>query len=204
MWILHSVKTPFKNEVHTHWWKAETFSSKISKTRMLPLFTFIQHSIKNPRQRSLVRKERKFIPNQKRSSKTHYLLITYCVLKFKDFTITLLKWSEVAQSCPTLCDPMDGSLPGSSVHGIFQARVLKWVAISFSRGSSWPRDWTLDSHIVGRCFTLWVTRGSKEQESINLLEPINNSVKFQDIKLSLNSINLNIKQKIQKSTIHKF
>ena len=45
----------------------------------------------------------------------------------------LKKWeSEVAQSCPTLCDPMDCSLPGSSVHGIFQARVLEWVAISFS------------------------------------------------------------------------
>ena len=43
--------------------------------------------------------------------------------------------SEVAQSCLTLCDPMDYSLPGSSVHGIFQARVLEWVAISFSRGS---------------------------------------------------------------------
>ena len=44
--------------------------------------------------------------------------------------------SEVAQSCPTLCDPMDCSLPGSSVHRIFQARVLEWVASSFSRGSS--------------------------------------------------------------------
>ena len=44
--------------------------------------------------------------------------------------------SEVTQSCPTLCDPMDCSLPGSSVHGIFQARILEWVAISFSRGSS--------------------------------------------------------------------
>ena len=42
--------------------------------------------------------------------------------------------SEVAQSCPTLCDPMDCSLPGSSLHGILQARVLEWVAISFSRG----------------------------------------------------------------------
>ena len=40
--------------------------------------------------------------------------------------------SEVAQSCPTLCDPMDCSLPGSSIHGIFQARVLEWVAIAFS------------------------------------------------------------------------
>ena len=43
-------------------------------------------------------------------------------------------------SCSTLCDPVDCSLPGSSVHGIFQARILEWVAISFSRGSSWPRD----------------------------------------------------------------
>ena len=44
------------------------------------------------------------------------------------------KVSKVTQSCPTLCGPMDCSLPGSSVHGIFQARVLEWVAISFSRG----------------------------------------------------------------------
>ena len=50
--------------------------------------------------------------------------------------------SEVAQSCPTLCDPMDCSIPDSSVHGIFQARVLEWIAISFSRGSSRPRDQT--------------------------------------------------------------
>ena len=49
------------------------------------------------------------------------------------------KWSEVAQLCLTLCDPMDCSLSGSSVHGIFQARVLDCTAISFSRGSSRPR-----------------------------------------------------------------
>ena len=55
---------------------------------------------------------------------------------------------EVAQSCPTLCDPMDCSLPGSSVLGIFQARILEWVAISFSRGPSWPRNWTQVSHIA--------------------------------------------------------
>ena len=66
--------------------------------------------------------------------------------------------SEVAQSCLTLCDPMDCSLPGSSIHGIFQARILEWVAISFSRRSSWPRDWTHVSHIVGRRFTVWTTR----------------------------------------------
>ena len=48
--------------------------------------------------------------------------------------------SEVAQSCPTLCDHMDCSQPGSSIHGIFQPRILEWVAISFSRRSSQPRD----------------------------------------------------------------
>ena len=66
--------------------------------------------------------------------------------------------SEVIQSCPTLCDPMDCSPPGSSIHGIFQARVLEWVAISCSRGSSWPRDRTWVSGFVGRHFTLWATR----------------------------------------------
>ena len=45
----------------------------------------------------------------------------------------IVKWSKVTQSCPTLCDPTDGSLPGSSVHVIFQARVLEWVSISFSK-----------------------------------------------------------------------
>ena len=48
--------------------------------------------------------------------------------------------SEVAESCPTLCDSVDYYLPDSSVHGIFQTRVLEWLAISFSRGSSRPRD----------------------------------------------------------------
>ena len=66
--------------------------------------------------------------------------------------------SEVPLSCLTLCDPMDCSLPGSSVHGILHARIMEWVAISFSRGSSWPRDWTQVSRIVGRHFTVWATR----------------------------------------------
>ena len=61
---------------------------------------------------------------------------------------------EVAQSCPTLCDPVDCSLPGFSVHGIHQAGIVEWVTISFSRGSSQPRDRTRVSHIAGRCFNL--------------------------------------------------
>ena len=60
--------------------------------------------------------------------------------------LLILKVSKVAQSSPTLCDPMDCSLPGSSIHGIFQARVLEWVAISFSRGSPRPRDRTSLQH----------------------------------------------------------
>ena len=66
--------------------------------------------------------------------------------------------SEVAQSCLTFRDPMDCSLPGSSVHGIFQVIVLERIAISFSRGSSRPRDRTQVSHIVDRRFTVWATR----------------------------------------------
>ena len=65
---------------------------------------------------------------------------------------------ELAQSYPTLWYPMDCSPPGSSIHGIFQARVLEWVAISFSRGSSPPRNRTWVSCIVGRHFTVWATR----------------------------------------------
>ena len=71
--------------------------------------------------------------------------------------------SEVPQPCLTLCDPMDCGLPG--VHGILQARTLEWVAISFSRESSWPRDQTRVSCIAGRCFTLWVTREGKGSNS---------------------------------------
>ena len=53
---------------------------------------------------------------------------------------------------------MDCSPPGSSLHGILQARILEWVAIPFSRGSSWPRDWTWASCFAGRFFTIWATR----------------------------------------------
>ena len=59
-----------------------------------------------------------------------------------------------AQLCLTLCNPKDCSLPGSSVHGIFWARILEWVAIPFSRGSSSLRDWTWVSCIAGGFFTI--------------------------------------------------
>ena len=84
----------------------------------------------------------------------------------------LSRWSEVAQSCPTLCDSMDCSLPGCSVHGIFQARIQEWVAIYFSRRCSRPRNWTGVSHTVGRP-TVWATRevGDAIQASHRLFPP---------------------------------
>ena len=75
------------------------------------------------------------------------------------------KESEVAQSCPILCDPEDYSLPGSSVHGILQARILEWVTISFSRGSSRPRDRAQVSYIGGRRFNLWPTREARDEHN---------------------------------------
>jgi len=62
------------------------------------------------------------------------------------------------QSCPTPCDPMDCTLPGSSVRGILQARILEWVSISLSKGFSRPRDGTQISCIAGRFFTDWARR----------------------------------------------
>ena len=59
--------------------------------------------------------------------------------------------AELLQLCPTLCDPMECSPPGSSVHGIFQARRLEWVDISSPKGSSRPRDQTRLAHVSGIC-----------------------------------------------------
>ena len=64
----------------------------------------------------------------------------------------------IVQLCLTLCDPIVCSPPGSSVHGILQARILGWVSMPSSRGSSWPRTWTQVSHIAGGFFTIWATR----------------------------------------------
>ena len=71
----------------------------------------------------------------------------------------------VTQPCPTLCNPMDCSLPGSSAHGILLARILEWVAVLFSRGSFWPRDWTCGSCIAGEFLTVWATREALSQVS---------------------------------------
>ena len=76
---------------------------------------------------------------------------------------------KVAQLCLTLYNPMDHSLPGSSVHGILQARILEWVAIVFSRGSSWPRNWTRVSCVGGEFFASWATRDAPKYLPTNYL-----------------------------------
>ena len=72
--------------------------------------------------------------------------------------VPVVGWKMKVKSCPTLYDPMDCSLPGSSVHSIFQAIVLEWIAISFSSRSSRPRDRTQVYRIVDRRFTVWASR----------------------------------------------
>ena len=90
----------------------------------------------------------------------------------------------VAQSYPTLCNPMDCSLPGSSVHGILQARILEWIAIPLSRGSSQPRDWTCVSYIAGKFFTVWATREAllcSEELSIQKRRIVENRTRIRGI-----------------------
>ena len=84
---------------------------------------------------------------------TEYSSLCYTVGPWCLSTLNML----VAQSSPTLRDP-DCTLPGSSVHRILQSRIVEWLAISYSRGSSWPRDQTQVSCIAGRFFTIWAIR----------------------------------------------
>ena len=88
------------------------------------------------------------------------ILACYFDFNSEDTVFEYIRESEVKSlSCVWLfVTPMDCSPPGSSVHGIFQARVLEWVAISFSRGSSQPRDQTWVSRTEDRRFTVWATR----------------------------------------------
>ena len=81
----------------------------------------------------------------------------------------------VAQSCLTLCNLMDCNPLGSAVHGIFQARILKWLAISYSRGSSWPKDWTRVSSIGRQILHHWATWEAQDSSG-NLVKLDSNSV----------------------------
>ena len=105
------------------------------------------------------------------ASQTHWIVY----IKYVSFLwINYTSMCSFAQSCPTLCSPVDCSPPGSSVHGIFQARILEWVAISFSRGSSHPRDQNHLSCIS--CIGWWVpwqlSRQGIPNTSIKLLKII--------------------------------
>ena len=95
------------------------------------------------------------------------------------FRVWMLFWQGkvlVAQSCLTLCHPMDCSWPSSSVCGISQARILEWAAISSSKGSSWPKDWTWVS-----CIDRWVLYHLSHQsklQSLNFLSLENSALDF--------------------------
>ena len=79
------------------------------------------------------------------------LINAHCFFFINDVIHALYMRAKLIQLCPTLCKPMDCSLPGSSVHGILQARILEWVAVPSSRGSSQPRDQTYS----GLCLLHW-------------------------------------------------
>ena len=101
----------------------------------------------------------------------------------------------VTQSCPTLCDPMDCSLPGFSVLGILHARILEWFASPFSKGSSRPRDRTWVFSIAGIFFSIWATGEEKnhkwytiQQLSIEIQLLVRNGVKCYGHESELDSL----------------
>ena len=99
--------------------------------------------------------------------------------------LTLKLGLRTPKSCVRLCDSVDCRLPGSSVHGILQARILEWIATPFFRESSWPRAQTRVSCTAGRFFNIWATRGAQEmaRESIitDNLEKVGNNQKFSNL-----------------------
>ena len=104
---------------------------------------------------------------------TTKLPLLFCMWTCPHFQLCIsylceVNWSKVkvAQSCLTLCDLMDCSLPGSSVHGILQARIPKWLAVPFYRGSSQPRYRIQVSNIAGGFFTIWATREASSSHQV--------------------------------------
>ena len=97
----------------------------------------------------------------------HYYIKSWDDLEYKG---NVLKFyvNNVSFYIRALCDHMDWSLPGSSVHGILQARTVEWVAVPFSRGSSQFRDQTQVSCIAGRFFTVWVTKVAYIRDGLSL------------------------------------
>ena len=93
---------------------------------------------------------------------------THTLFCSKTFSVIQDWWSSHSVVSESY-DPMDCSLPGSSVHGISQARILEWIAISFSRESSWHRDWICVSGIAGRFFTVEPSAKSLSSHSLYIL-----------------------------------
>ena len=117
------------------------------KVHWIPTLSHVVYTLFN------IRKPRNLdAPIPEVSIPSNFVIITFLI--FMSSTIHMCMCVLVAQSCSTHCDPMDCSPLGSSVHGILQARILEWVAISFSRGSSQPRGQTQVSRIAGRCFII--------------------------------------------------
>ena len=103
------------------------------------------------------------------------IFFTFCIVVQVGFITPHFQYKMCAQSCLTLCDPMDWSPPGSSLHGISQARILEWVAIFSSRRSSQPRDRTSVSYIS------WIGRHALESPGLHikyLMRYIINSVQL--------------------------
>ena len=100
-------------------------------------------------------------PSEGRQTENHnHRILTNLITWITAFSNSMKLWAMPFRATQDriLCDPMDCSLPGSYIHGISQARKLEWVAISFSRAPSQPRDWTQVSWVAGRCFTTWAIR----------------------------------------------
>ena len=100
-------------------------------------------------------KEKKLISGSSTTGKKEvWILLHYTTLSIRSHACV---WAQLLQLFPAVCNLMDCSQPGSAVHGILQARILEWITVSFSRGSSPLREWTCISCIAGRFFTHWAT-----------------------------------------------
>ena len=105
------------------------------------------------------------------------------------------KWKLVAQSQPTLCNPINCSLSGFSVHGILHTRVLKWVANSFCRRSSQPRGWTWISCIAGRFFIIWATREAHWERKMLILSLYYSMSSMNSMYVFLTQFKMHLKSK---------
>ena len=148
------VYIPCRSGAHTYTHMILICDSSLDLTFFLTIQVTSYHTVKQPVLRSLVHLCSVVISSGK-IWKTENLRHLY--LPISTIVLLCIKYcccGLVSKWCPTLCNPMDCSPPGSSVHGISQARILEWVAIPFSSGSSWPRDQTLVSSIS--CIDRWV------------------------------------------------